>query len=196
MCRRGVARFRGGVRLGNVEPSILASSPRHMAIAASLLPEFDHEMRTTRSLLAAVPDDRAGWTPHPKSMSLGALAVHLPGLLRWIPGIVRDTELDVTGAAAQRLHLAWQSGAATLAAFDSAVAEGRAAIAAAPDEVLMVPWTLRAASHTIVTMPRVAVFRTLVMNHIIHHRGQLSVYLRLNDVALPEIYGPTADSAR
>jgi len=83
-----------------------------------------------------------------------------------------------------------------LAAFDRSVVAGRAAIATASDETLMVPWTLRAGSHVIVTMPRVAVFRTLVMNHVIHHCGQLSVYLRLNDVPLPEIYGPTADSVR
>ena len=167
-----------------------------MPIAAALLPEFDNEMRTTRSLLERVPDTKAEWKPHPKSMSLGSLAIHIPGLLSWIPFVLADTALDVTGPTSKKLAISWQSTAAALTEFDRGVSAGRAAIAGASDEVLLVPWTLSAGSHVIVTMPRVAILRTLVVNHIIHHRGQLSVYLRLNDVTLPEIYGPTADSVR
>jgi len=167
-----------------------------MPIAPSLLPEFDHEMKTTRALLSRVPDEQSGWKPHPKSMSLGELAIHMPGLVSWIPGIMSDTELDVTGPTSKKLAIRWESASAMLAAFERVVVAGREAIASASDETLMAPWTLRAGSHVIVTMPRIAILRTLVMNHVIHHRGQLSVYLRLNDVPLPDIYGPTADSVR
>lgn len=167
-----------------------------MTIAAGLLPELDHELKTTRTLLARVPDAKADWKPHARSMSMGQLAVHITGLVRWISPTVSDTELDVTGPEAKKYSFRWESASTTLATFDRFVTESRALIAAASDEALMVPWTLRAGSHVIMTLPRVAVLRTMVMNHIIHHRGQLSVYLRLNDVAVPEIYGPTADSGR
>lgn len=165
-----------------------------MPIAASMLPEFDQEMKTTRALLERVPDERSEWVPHLKSMKMGSLAIHIPGLVTWIPHVIGGTELDVTGPQSGALRIRWESTAAALETFDRAVVTGRAAIAAASDEALMTPWTLRAGSHVIVTMPRIGVLRTLVMNHLIHHRGQLSVYLRLNDIPLPDIYGPTADS--
>jgi uncharacterized damage-inducible protein DinB len=167
-----------------------------MPLAAALIPEFDHEMRTTRSLLERVPDAAADFKPHPKSMSMSQLAIHLPQLVMWIPGVVDATELDIASPASAKYRLAWESTAALLATFDRLVASGRSTLAGATDEQLMVPWTLRAGDHVILTMPRIAVLRTMVMNHVIHHRGQLSVYLRLNDIAVPEIYGPTADSAR
>ena len=167
-----------------------------MSISESLLPELDHEMRVTRALLERVPDDKAAFKPHPRSMSMGQLAAHLPGLLQWVPRIVSHDELDVTGPDSRTLNIPWESTASTLAAFDHAVAAGRASIAGANDQVLREPWTLRAGAHTVFTMPRIATLRSMVMNHIIHHRGQLSVYLRLNDVPLPDMYGPTADSAR
>ena len=167
-----------------------------MPIAASLLPEFDNEMKNTRALLARVPDALASWKPHAKSMTMGQLAIHLPGLVSWVPAIMSGTELDVTGPMGREMNPAWESQEKMLAAFDAALPAARAAIAGATDDALMVPWTLKAGSHVVFTMPRVAVLRTAVMNHIIHHRGQLGVYLRINDVPLPEIYGPTADSAR
>lgn len=167
-----------------------------MAMTTALLPEFDNEMKTTRSLLERVPDAKAAFKPHEKSMSMGALALHIPGLLSWIPIIVNERELDVTGKAAAALHASLKAFPGALAAFDANVGTGRAAIAAASDEALLVPWTLKAGDHVLFTMPRIAVLRTMVMNHIIHHRGQLSVYLRLNDIPLPDIYGPTADSVR
>ena len=167
-----------------------------MSIATNMLPEFDHEMKTTRSLLERVPDAKADWKPHAKSMSMGQLAIHLPGLVSWIPAIITATELDVMGPVAKAMHVTWTSNAETLAAFDRGVAKGRAMLAEVDDQSMMQPWTLKAGSHELFTMPRVGVLRTMVWNHIIHHRGQLSVYLRLNDVLLPDIYGPTADSVR
>lgn len=167
-----------------------------MPIATSMLPEFDHEMKTTRTLLERVPDAKADWKPHARSMSLGRIAIHIPQMVLWIPVVLHETALDVAGPPTIGLDVSWESTTATLATFDRAVTAGRAALAAVSDDALMVPWTLRAGAHVIMTIPRVAVLRTMVMNHIIHHRGQLSVYLRLNDVPLPDIYGPTADSVR
>ncbi|HLL45178.1 MAG TPA: DinB family protein [Longimicrobiaceae bacterium] len=166
-----------------------------MTIAQSLLPEFDHEMATTRSLLERVPEDRAGFKPHEKSTALGALAAHIATLVSLAPRIVSLTEVDMNppgGPGFKPPQLT--TTAALLASFDANVAQAREAIAGASDEELMVTWTLRNGGHTIFAMPRAAVLRTMVMNHVIHHRGQLSVYLRLNDVPLPSIYGPTADT--
>ena len=166
-----------------------------MSIAQSMLPEFDHEMATTRTLLERVPEERASWTPHPKSTGLGALAAHIAGLPRFGPMALTGTELDFDPPGGPRFTPPIFEGTAkTLRSFDEHVREARAAIAAASDADLMVPWSLKRRGATVFTMPRVGVLRTLMMNHIIHHRGQLSVYLRLNDVPLPSIYGPTADT--
>lgn len=165
-----------------------------MPIADALLNELDHEMKTTRAMLERIPDSSADWKPHARSMTMGQLATHLPSLLAWIPQIVGAPELDLAGPPTEQNKLRWQSAAATVAGFDDALAAGRSAIAAASDAELMVPWTLRAGDHVIVTLPRAGALRILVLNHLIHHRGQLSVYLRLNDIPLPDIYGPTADS--
>ena len=164
-----------------------------MTIAASMLPEFDHEMRVTRALIERVPDDRGDWQPHAKSMSMGRLAMHLPELIGMIPSILQQTELDYLAADKPA---GWTSAAAALATFDTAVAKARTLIAAEDDAAFMQTWTFRAGTQVIVAVPRVVALRSFVMNHVIHHRGQLSVYLRLNDIAVPEIYGPTADSKR
>ena len=164
-----------------------------MTIAASMLPEFDHEMRVTRTLIEQVPDDRGGWQPHVKSMTMGRLAMHLPELISLIPSILQQPELDYLAAAAPQ---AWTSNAAALTTFDAVVAKARTLIAAEGDAAFMETWTFRAGAHIIASVPRVVALRSFVMNHVIHHRGQLSVYLRLNDIKLPEIYGPNADSTR
>ena len=166
-----------------------------MSIAQSMLPEFDHEMATTRTLLERVPDERAAWTPHPKSTGLGALAAHIATLPRFAQMALTGTELDFDPPGGPRFTPpAFEGTAKTLRDFDEHVRGARAAIAAASDADLMVAWSLKRRGATVFTMPRVGVLRTLMMNHIIHHRGQLSVYLRLNDVPLPSIYGPTADT--
>jgi uncharacterized damage-inducible protein DinB len=167
-----------------------------MAIADSLLPEFDHEMKTTRTVLARVPDDRAAWKPHTKSASLGDLAIHVATLNRWAVASLSDTTFDVNPKGGERWSPpTWESRTATLAAFDEGRDEARRAIAGASDADLMVPWTLRAGDRVILTLPRIAVLRSFVLSHLIHHRGQLSVYLRLNDIPVPPIYGPTADES-
>ncbi len=166
-----------------------------MPIAQALLPEFDHEMATTRSLLERVPEDRAGFRPHDKSTALGALATHVANLVGLGPRIISLTEVDMNPPGGPGFKPPqFSTTAALLETFDANVAKAREAIAGAADEELMVTWTLKNGGHTIFSMPRAAVLRTMLMNHVIHHRGQLSVYLRLNDVPLPSIYGPTADT--
>ena len=166
-----------------------------MTIAQSMLPEFDHEMSTTRSLLERVPDEQAAWRPHGKSTALGDLATHLVGLASWAVPVLTQPELDLNPPGGPGFKLpAFTSTADLLQQFDGNVRAAREQIARTTDADLMVPWSLKSAGHAIFTMPRVSVMRMFFMNHIIHHRGQLSVYLRLNDVPLPSIYGPTADT--
>ncbi len=163
--------------------------------AEAFLPEFDREMATTRTLLERVPEASADWRPHPKSTSLGSLAQHVVNLLGLGLSAVNATERDMNppgGNAATPKR--FSTTVALLANFDENVAAARAAIAAASDEQLMVTWSLKNAGNVIFSMRRVAVLRTMMLNHLIHHRGQLTVYLRMLDVPLPSIYGPTADA--
>jgi len=166
-----------------------------MSIAESLLPEFDQEMAATRQLLARTPEAEAAWKPHPRSWNLGQLAIHLAMLPTWMVVTLQQTELDMNppGGSSYRSP-EFQSTAALLALFDESVRNARAAVAAASDQDFMVPWTLKNGGTTVFSLPRVAVVRSFVMNHGIHHRGQYTVYLRLRDVPLPSIYGPTADT--
>ncbi len=164
-----------------------------MAIAQSLLPEFDQEIRTTRSLIELVPEEKADFRPHEKSYSAGELCFHLGRLLSWAKMTLEQTEYDMA-ASTDVPKPTFESIEGCLALLDENAAEARAAIDAASDEQLMVGWSLKVAGDTQFTMPRVAVLRSFVMNHLIHHRGQLTVYLRLLDIPLPPVYGPTADS--
>jgi uncharacterized damage-inducible protein DinB len=156
----------------------------------ALLAEFDHEMTTTRKLLERVPEDRLAWKPHAKSWSLGDLATHLSRLPQWGEMTLTQSEIDIGGQGAAD---AKTSRAELLSAFDRNVAAARAALAGKIDAELMAMWTLKRDGHAIFSMPKAAVWRSFVLSHIIHHRGQLSVYLRMQDVPLPSIYGPSAD---
>jgi len=165
-----------------------------MPMSQSLLPEFDHEMANTRKALERVPEDKFGWKPHEKSMSLGRLATHVAELSGWVSNTLESESLDFAPPGAPPYQpLIAASRTALLEMFDKNVAAARAAISAASDAQLMAPWTLLAGGKTIFSMPRIAVLRGMVMNHMIHHRGQLTVYLRLNDVPVPALYGPSAD---
>jgi len=160
------------------------------------LAEFDHEMRTTRNLLARVPDASATWRPHPKSTPAGALAQHITNLVGFGALIAQGSERNVAPVGGSPyVPVPFTTTAAMLDAFDANVATSRAAIAGLSEAGLQEPWSLRAGTHTIFSMPRAAVLRTYLLNHLLHHRGQLSVYLRLLDVPLPSSYGPTADEA-
>lgn len=159
-----------------------------MSIGQSLLPEFDQEMAVTRRVLERVPGERGDWKPHPKSFSLG----HLAQLVSWMPGWIattlRDTKLDLQRASGYSL----EKTETLLAGFDQNVRDARAALEAAKDPDFAVPWALTRGEQVLFTAPRAAVVRSHI-SHLSHHRGQLTVYLRLLDVPVPSIYGPTAD---
>ena len=165
-----------------------------MGLSESLLPEFDHEMANTRKTLERVPLDKSDWKPHAKSMAMGGLATHVGNIPTWVNYTIDQDSLDLApgGEPLPSAQLA-KSQEELLATFDANIAKARAAIAGAADAELFKPWTLMSNGQTILTMPKVAVLRSFVMNHLIHHRAQLGVYLRLNDIAVPSIYGPSAD---
>jgi uncharacterized damage-inducible protein DinB len=161
-----------------------------MGLSQALLPEFDQEMANTRKTLERVPEDKLGWKPHEKSGTMGWLADHVATLPRLAVFALEQDSVDVAtvprpSPANSRLEL--------LGTFDKHVAAARAAIAGASDEQLLKPWSLLHSGRTIFTLPRSAVLRSFFMNHCIHHRAQLGVYLRLNNVPVPAIYGPSAD---
>lgn len=165
-----------------------------MALNAALLPEFDHEMENTRKTLERVPEDKFDWKPHEKSAALGRLANHLVDITAWVPITLSTDSLDVAPPGVPPVpRPTAASRKALLQMFDQNVKEARAAIASATDEQLMKPWSLLSGGKAVFTFPRIAVLRGFVMNHSIHHRAQLGVYLRLNDIPVPAIYGPSAD---
>jgi uncharacterized damage-inducible protein DinB len=159
-----------------------------MSIAETLLPEFDQEMATTRRLLERVPSDKGAWKPHPKSFSLGHLAQLVATMPGWLTNMATRTELDLAGQPGYSL----ESTDTLLTRFDKLVREAREALAATTDADLSVPWSLKHGERVLFTTPRAATIRSTI-NHLIHHRGQLTVYLRLVDVPIPSVYGPTAD---
>lgn len=168
-----------------------------MSIGASLLPEFDHEMANTRRTLERVPDSTFGWKPHEKSPTMGDLVSHLSNLPSWMTITIEQDSIDMAppdGSEPPRTTPV-TSTAAALEAFDANVSAGRATIAGATDEKMMETWSLLQGGETVFAMPRIAVVRSFIMNHMIHHRAQLTVYLRMNDVPLPALYGPSADEA-
>lgn len=163
-------------------------------ISASLLPEFDHEMANTRKTLERVPDNKLDFKPHPKSMSMLKLASHLATINDWVTSTIEADSFDFAPVGKEPYKMPeTKNRAEMLAAFDRLTANARKLIAGASDEHLMKTWSLQAGGHTIFSMPRVAVLRSFIMNHTIHHRAQLGVYLRLNDILVPSIYGPSAD---
>jgi uncharacterized damage-inducible protein DinB len=162
-----------------------------MSLNDALLPEFDREMGATRRVLALVPDEHLAWKPHEKSMTLGQLATHLAELPAWSPRILDSPLFEMGPGAIERPSAA--SSAAILELFERHVSAARAALAARTDPEYLARWTFRKEGHDVFTLPKAAVIRTMVMNHMVHHRGQLTVYLRLLGVPLPPLYGPTAD---
>lgn len=162
-----------------------------MAIMDSILGEFDHEAATTRRLLERVPADKFDWKPHEKSFSLLQLTTHLADMPGWMAVVGPKDELDL-GEPADRPDPP-KTTEELLARYDANVETFKKVGAQVPDEALMEPWRLRTGNKVHFEIPRVASIRTFIVNHFIHHRGQLSVYLRLLDVPIPSIYGPSAD---
>jgi uncharacterized damage-inducible protein DinB len=161
-----------------------------MSISATFLPEFDMEMANTRRTLARIPTDKFSWQPHAKSFTMGKLATHLATLPTWTGVTINTSELDLSLPFDQPKPTTTEE---VLAIFDQNVAEARAILAGASDDVFFQTWTLKNGETVILSMPKVAVLRGFVLNHLVHHRGQMTVYLRLNDIPVPALYGPSAD---
>ena len=165
-----------------------------MKITDLLLPEFDQEMANTRKTLERVPDNKLSWKPHPKSWAMGELATHIANMTGWLTDVVTKDSFDIAPAGAppyKEEPVASQSE--LLTRFDKSVSSARAALAGASDEALMAQWSLLKTGAPLFTMPRITCIRSFVMNHCIHHRAQLGVYLRMNDLPVPATYGPSAD---
>ena len=159
-------------------------------IKEALLAEFDHETAMARRLLERVPDERLAWKPHARSRSMAELAMHIGQLPRWGDAILNRPHVDLADAPPDAAPE--PSRAALVAAFDQSVKAARAWLDRT-DAELSAPWTLRRSGQEVFTMPRATAFRSFVLYHLVHHRGQLSLYLRLNDIPVPAIYGPSAD---
>jgi len=168
-----------------------------MSLSASLLPEFDQELAGLRTTLERVPDAKLSWKPHTKSMSLGGLATHLGNTLSWGERVLCASEFDLAppGKPVPKM-IELCSRAEILANFEANAASARKALAGASDATLAGPWSLLAYGKPLFTLPRSVCLRSFVLNHMIHHRGQMTVYLRMLDVPLPALYGPSADEGK
>ncbi len=162
--------------------------------SSALIAEMEHEAQVCRTCLERVPAEKFSWKPHEKSMEFGKLAVHIAEMFTWTPAALQHAELDFAKMDYKPYEPA--STADLVEYLDKNVAEAIDALRNTTDEQFMDTWTLRNGEAVYFTMPKVAVMRSFVMNHIVHHRGQLSVYLRLNDIAVPSIYGPSADEGQ
>ena len=163
-------------------------------IAMALIAEMEHEAAVTRTCLERIPADKFDWNPHEKSMAFGRLASHVAEMFGWTPSTMDHAELDFSKMDYKPFE---PSTTEELVEFlDKNVAEAIATLKSCADDRFMENWTMRNAETVYFTMPKVAVMRSFIMNHIVHHRGQLSVYLRLNDIAVPSIYGPSADEGQ
>jgi uncharacterized damage-inducible protein DinB len=163
-----------------------------MRLVDLLLPEFDHEMAGARRVLARAPESAFSWRPHEKSWTLGELCTHLARLPSWGVSVLTHDSYDlVRDATAPTAALT--TLAEVLAMFDAHASDVRAALLSATDGELLVPWSLKRSGAVVMSVPRIQAFKSFALSHVIHHRGQLTVYLRLQNVPLPPLYGPTAD---
>lgn len=167
-----------------------------MKIGESMLPEFDHEMANTRKTIERVSDEKFDWKPHEKSPTMGWLAGHLANLPSWAILTIDADSFDMSPLDGQPPQTPKPASTKeALEMFDSNVAKAREALANVSNEELMKNWSLLSNGNTILSLPKISVIRSFVLNHIIHHRAQLGVYLRLNDLPVPSIYGPSADES-
>lgn len=164
-----------------------------MTISQTLIPELEQEAANTRKILERVPEDRLDYKPHEKSMALGRLAGHIAELPGWGTMTLQTEVLEMNPEWKPFVPKSRQE---ILEMFDKSVSEYRAALEKATDADMGVTWSFKAGGKTIMSMPRVAVLRSVVMSHIIHHRAQLGVYLRLNEIEIPGMYGPSADEMK
>jgi uncharacterized damage-inducible protein DinB len=171
-------------------PGIVFPVGDNMPFSQTLLPEFEEEMKNTRRLLECIPDNKLDSQPHPKSMTLAQLATHVAQVPGWTKSLLDQEVLDLSPDMKPQVLA---SRAELLGTFDQGVTEARARIRAASDGYWQQVWTFKIGGETVLSMPRAAVMRSVIMNHMIHHRAQLGVFLRLHNVAIPGMYGPSAD---
>lgn len=162
-----------------------------MSLNESILGELQYETKVTRTMLERVPEDKLTWKPHEKSMSLGQLSSHIAEIPGWTVYTIEDDELDFAKSNYKPIEIT--SRDQLLKLFDDNVVKAVDSLKKATDETLMANWKMRSGAQIFFDMPRTQVLRGFILNHGVHHRGQLSVYLRLNNVSLPPVYGPTAD---
>ena len=168
-----------------------------MRIAELIIPEFDAEIATTRRVMERVPDGRGEWKPHPKAFPLGHLAQLVARLPGWAPMMMQRTELDIAPASGPQFPgYSIETMATLLAEFEKNAAAARTALAAGSDEDYGVTWTLKKAGAVAMQGTRYQLLRSMVINHIVHHRAQLGLYLRLLGEKVPMMYGPTADEGK
>ncbi len=170
------------------------SATAKTGINAALIAELQHEATTSRAVLERVPEDKFDWTPHEKSMTFGRLATHVAEMFAWTQTTLETPELDFAKEPFEPFEP--KTNADLLEYFDNCVKQAITSLENATDESFMKDWTMRNGDEIYFTMPKIQVLRTFCMNHIYHHRGQLSVYLRLNDIPVPAIYGPSADEGK
>ena len=165
------------------------------SIAEQLLPEFDYEFGNTRKFLALIPDDKLSYKPHPKSMELGRLAWHIANFGDWCKETLNKDVLSFTDEESKKMIGEWQGKTREqmIARFDADVKEARQALSATPDEAWAKNWKFEWNGTPMIDEPRYDVYRKMVLNHMVHHRAQLGLYFRLNDIAIPGVYGPSAD---
>src|SRR5438105_1548288 len=161
-----------------------------MALKDLLLTEYDHEVGTTKKLLERLPEAQLAWKPHERSMTLGGLATHLSNIPNWAGPLLNDSSFDLSDAPPNLDPM--PSRAAILEAFEASTRQARAWMDKSDAEYHSL-WTLKRSGQVVFSVPRISAFRSFVLNHLIHHRGQLSVYLRMTNVPVPSIYGPSAD---
>lgn len=161
-----------------------------MSFSEMILPEFEEEMKNTRKMIECVPDGKFDYQPHPKSMTLGRLATHVAEIPGWVASAVDVAELSMEPGHEPAIA---KTQAELLEKFDKGVAVAREKIRATSDKHWAETWTFKYAGQTIISMPRSQVMRSTILNHLVHHRAQLGVFLRLNNVAIPGMYGPSAD---
>lgn len=168
-----------------------------MSLAEKLLPEFDEEFASTRRFLALVPDDKLTWKPHQKSMEMGRLAWHLGDFPSWVTDTVKKDSIAFKSEDAAGMRDEWmgKTREQTLARFDADLKVARAALAATPDEAWTQQWKMMWDGQAIIDSPRLDVYRKWTVSHQAHHRAQLGLYLRLNNIPIPGVYGPSADEA-
>lgn len=170
--------------------SVSTAAASH-SLADALIAEIRQEAATTRKCLERVPADKFTWKPHEKSTEFGKLAVHIAEMFGWAELTMRQTELDFAKMDYKPFEPASTDDLVTF--LDKIVADAIDVLKNTPEEEFFKPWSLKNGETTYFTLPKATVMRSFVMNHIVHHRGQLSLYLRLNDIPVPSIYGPSAD---